>query len=363
MSLRGRRSIDFTDQRFGELTVLHPAEKSPHGHNQWLVRCSCGNETVVSSSNLRRTKSCGCLARNKFVDLTGQEFGKLIVVRRADNTKDGQAQWVVRCSCDGKEKIVPAQSLRSGNTRSCGCMKNKWTRRPRKGIDLTGQKFGKLTVVRRADNNKHGSTQWVVKCACGKKKVVTGANLRSGHTKTCGCVKKKRPRLLCHRGHPLVDENVHWKPDGSRVCRTCRNMRARAAQKAERKRNPLGVRNREFRRKYGISLAEKEERLARQGGRCEACRTAAPKGRYGNWCMDHNHKTGALRGVLCSPCNTVLGMCEEDPERLSGLIKYLEKYNAAPPVPKTEHEHLEQVEENHAGVISDDAEDVEAVAA
>jgi hypothetical protein len=51
---------------------------------------------------------------------TGQRFGRLTAVRR-DGTKHGQALW--RCSCDcGRETIVRASSLKSGNTKSCGCL-------------------------------------------------------------------------------------------------------------------------------------------------------------------------------------------------------------------------------------------------
>lgn len=57
-------------------------------------------------------------------------------------------------------------------------------------IDLTGQKFGRLTVVERADNTKQGQTQWKCECECGKQTTVSAYCLRSGHTKSCGCWKR-----------------------------------------------------------------------------------------------------------------------------------------------------------------------------
>ena len=54
-------------------------------------------------------------------------------------------------------------------------------------IDLTGQKFGRLTVLERAENNKWGQPQWLCKCDCGNEVVVKGSNLKSGHTTSCGC--------------------------------------------------------------------------------------------------------------------------------------------------------------------------------
>lgn len=56
-----------------------------------------------------------------------------------------------------------------------------------KVIDITNQKFGKLTVIERENNNRHGQAMWLCKCECGNTKVVNGRDLRNGHTKSCGC--------------------------------------------------------------------------------------------------------------------------------------------------------------------------------
>lgn len=62
-------------------------------------------------------------------------------------------------------------------------------------IDLTGQKFGRLTVIERAENSqKH--TAWLCECDCGQKRVVQSDHLKSGHTKSCGCYKA---------------DNLNWK--------------------------------------------------------------------------------------------------------------------------------------------------------
>lgn len=59
--------------------------------------------------------------------------------------------------------------------------------------DITGQKINYLTVIKRVENNKHGKTQWLCKCVCGKEKIFTGADIcRSDHpTKSCGCMSNK----------------------------------------------------------------------------------------------------------------------------------------------------------------------------
>ena len=60
-------------------------------------------------------------------DLTGQRFGRLVVVKKADwvKTKSTGANWLCRCDC-GNEKIVTSSALLTGNTKSCGCYSFKW---------------------------------------------------------------------------------------------------------------------------------------------------------------------------------------------------------------------------------------------
>jgi len=58
-------------------------------------------------------------------------------------------------------------------------------------IDLCGKKYHKLTVIKRLPNDKHEQSVWLCKCDCGTVKPVSGANLRNGHSKSCGCGKKE----------------------------------------------------------------------------------------------------------------------------------------------------------------------------
>jgi hypothetical protein len=58
-----------------------------------------------------------------------------------------------------------------------------------KAIDLIGQRFGRLTVLGRAENNKHGKAQWTCECDCGSLKRVCGRNLMGGDTRSCGCAR------------------------------------------------------------------------------------------------------------------------------------------------------------------------------
>ena len=119
-------------QKYNRLTVIEQTQERDNcGRIIWLCRCDCGNLTKVDSSSLRNgnTKSCGCLQKEKagqnlFQDLTGQRFGKLLVLERIENSWDGRVRWKCQCDC-GTITEVAGELLRSGHTQSCGCMTSK----------------------------------------------------------------------------------------------------------------------------------------------------------------------------------------------------------------------------------------------
>lgn len=57
-------------------------------------------------------------------------------------------------------------------------------------MDITGETYGRLTVISRAANSKRGLTRWVCSCGCGNKTTVNGGDLKLGKTKSCGCLNK-----------------------------------------------------------------------------------------------------------------------------------------------------------------------------
>jgi len=120
----------------------------------------------------------------KRLDLTDQRFGKLTAVSRADNIGRDTA-WLCKCDC-GSERVVRTAALRKGEVRSCGCDAPapflKGTRR----YDLTGQRFGKLVAIKPLPK-KGDDYRWLCRCDCGNETVVAVANLRNGHTQSCGC--------------------------------------------------------------------------------------------------------------------------------------------------------------------------------
>ena len=160
-------------------------------------------------------------------DLTGQKFGRLTALEPAYKTKGGD--WVWKCQCDcGGEAFVLSYHLTSGHTKSCGCLSRE-TASKNKFKDLTGQKFGNLTVIRPDHQMKNHSWVWECLCDCGNIHFVTSSKLNSGHTKSCGCLRKKHgysktPEYDAYR-HMLNrcynPANINYKYYGGRGIQVC----------------------------------------------------------------------------------------------------------------------------------------------
>ena len=63
-----------------------------------------------------------------------------------------------------------------------------------KFIDLTGQRHGRLTVLNRTENGNRGQTRWLCRCDCGGEKTIQADHIRSGHTRSCGCLRREVTR-------------------------------------------------------------------------------------------------------------------------------------------------------------------------
>lgn len=127
----------------------------------------------------------------KFIDLTGQRFGRLVAIERVENTKTNNVQWLCQCDC-GNTAIIRGDYLRQKRIISCGCFKSDFLKLKFKQKDLTGKIFGKLTVTERTEKRyKNGAVIYKCKCECGSETEVIANDLVKGHTYSCGCVKSK----------------------------------------------------------------------------------------------------------------------------------------------------------------------------
>lgn len=129
------------------------------------------------------------------IDLTGQRFGRLIVIERDKNKKNtSHTYWMCKCDC-GNIKSINSDSLRNGKTQSCGCLNKEIISQSKIITDMIGKKFGKLTVIKRSETyitpSRQKKVRWLCKCDCGKETIVSSQDLKKRHTKSCGCINKK----------------------------------------------------------------------------------------------------------------------------------------------------------------------------
>ena len=167
---------DLTGKRFGKLTVLYAAEG--YKTKRWHCKCDCGNEVDAITYNLNSGKvtSChNCVINSRRDDITGKTFNNWLVLSYSHDR-----MWNCKCLLCGNVKEVSSVNLKNGASKSCGC-----DRGSKPIIDITGQKFNKLTAIRYV-----GGSKWLCRCDCGSDKdvIVTITALRSGHRKSCGCL-------------------------------------------------------------------------------------------------------------------------------------------------------------------------------
>ena len=107
-----------------------------------------------------------------------------------------------------------------------------------------------------------------------------------------------------------------------RYCKTCNKKR----KKEYYERYPDEQKNRKLKRKYGITLDEYNLMFLKQQGNCLICSIHQSILKR-PLVVDHCHNTGKVRGLLCSNCNTALGLLKEDEEIIKNLLEYIGYYN------------------------------------
>ena len=202
------RKRELTGQRFGLLTVERRAEGTEDHYALWDCRCDCGGKIQVNTKRLVRgtVRDCGCVpgkdARNghRAEDLSGQKFGRLTALRRTEN-RNGRTAWLCRCDC-GNLKAARSHALKAGKVKSCGCLSRR--------EDLSGRKFGRLSVLGPSDPGNGGKRLWRCRCDCGKETGQDYNSLVSGKVKSCGCLKEEKRKGLPGRLHHVDGTCVEW---------------------------------------------------------------------------------------------------------------------------------------------------------
>lgn len=138
----GRKRIhcgDIAGMRSGRLVAIEPTDTKRRSSTLWRCQCDCGKEVLVEPYKIRNRviSSCGCIRTEKKIkDITGQRFGRLVALERLEKKRGSSFLW--RCQCDcGNTVETSANSLLSGNTRSCGCLRVE-------AIKRTNAKYGSV---------------------------------------------------------------------------------------------------------------------------------------------------------------------------------------------------------------------------
>lgn len=184
--------------------------------------------------------------------------------------------WECLCRC-GQKSLAVSRNLRKGIVKSCGCGIGESTARRFEKRIRKGARFGKLKVLYKDKQDRHGNWLYICACDCGKAHTTKGSNLRSGKTSSCGCGQ-------------LEAVTIHGKSQTPAYYRVHSLLRRR----------------RKGRRKNWFTIGDLEELLVQQQGRCYYCNKKLPD----NYHADH--KTPLSRGgkntksniaLACPKCN------------------------------------------------------------
>jgi hypothetical protein len=204
--------------------------------------------------------------------------------------------------------------------------------------EMIGKQFGRLTPVE-VIGTKRIHLVYRCVCECGNEVEVLGNSLRSGNTKSCGCI--RRPNLVgMENDHGVVVSKVRnqmWEMS----CKHCGETHVQNQREIRRNSHPMSCsaykppnkmfedkRDAIVRRQYGITLADYEKMFGEQEGKCAICGNSDEvEGR--RLAIDHCHDSGKVRGLLCGKCNRGLGLFYDNKDLLKNAISYLNKYSLA----------------------------------
>jgi hypothetical protein len=142
------------------------------------------------------------------------------------------------------------------------------------------------------------------------------AGMRDGHRNECKqCSLQQKHEKYLANPEPAKRRVQQWRLDNpDRYADTQRRWKASGGKARSNRKSHL-------KRKFGLTPAEYEAKLADQGGGCALCGRAPAPGRQLD--IDHDHRTGAVRGLVCNSCNQGLGQFGEDPIRLAYAASYV----------------------------------------
>lgn len=182
---------------------------------------------------------------------------------------------------------------------------NEKNKKYKKGqyVDISGTKFNRLTVLRRSnDIASRNQVCWICECSCGKWTTVDTTKLKSGHTKSCGCLNRE---VFIEKCVSMNNNNIKYpKMNKKQWMFYSKNINTKKS-------------------KYKITEEEIRGLMDAQLGCCPICLESLDHLGDG-YHIDHDHKTGRVRGLLCFRCNAVLGKMKDNINYFKNAINYLQ---------------------------------------
>lgn len=181
----GPRFRDLTGQLFGKWLVLLRGQNDRNNRTRWDCRClGCGRQYVVIGSELRTGNSTQCRHCSKQKILPQRWYVARFNTGHSQVQEGRELFWEMACICGREPRLVRGSSIRRGERRSCGCHSIK---------RIIGQYFGFLYVLAPGVTRRHGSRTWLCQCTCGYILEVSLSHLKSGDSQSCGCRGKMCP--------------------------------------------------------------------------------------------------------------------------------------------------------------------------
>lgn len=191
---------DIIGKKFGYLTIEKCVyEDAISKKCKYLCCCDCGNKKILGYSALVKNKSISCGCKNKKPvpinhslprNVVGERYGSLIVLNECEPhiTPNGSKQRIVNVKCDCGN-VFETRLSAAQKTQKCRMCAGKERR-----VDITGKKYGMLTVISMADDYISPSGVHLSRCKCicecGNETIVNMSGLVSGTTKSCGCLNR-----------------------------------------------------------------------------------------------------------------------------------------------------------------------------
>jgi hypothetical protein len=167
----------------GWLRTKYEAE----GLSSYAIAQQLGCRPTTVSRALQRFGIAARMGRPAAVR-PGETYGRLTVLDERPQRVRGGRVFRCQCAC-GSETDVQAAELKRGKVRSCGCLQDEGANRPKPPPTVhSGEPYERLVVLYEVEREGTGSRLFTCRCDCGKTTTVHSRNLRSGHTRSCGCL-------------------------------------------------------------------------------------------------------------------------------------------------------------------------------